>query len=569
VSLLSIRDLRVDYGSGPVVRGVSLSVAPGQVLGLAGESGSGKSTVGLAVPRLLPRHAVVGGSILFRGEDLTAVNWGRIRAVRWAGASVVFQGALSALNPVKTIGAQLAEPVRLHGSGLPVDSLLSSVGVPPSRSCCYPHELSGGQRQRVLIAMALACRPDLIIADEPTTALDTIVQAQILSLLTSVVRQSGAGMLMISHDLAVLSQVCDSLAVMRAGVVVETGQVSSVLGAPAHAYTRELTAAFPSLGDPDARLRPAGPAPLGCALLAAREVRVSFGAVRAVDGVNLAVGEGEIVALVGESGCGKSTLARTLTGLVRPSTGSVVYGGEPLRYGPAALKRYRAAVQLVAQDPGGALDPRRTVFDAVAEGPRIHGMRRDLSGRVHAALRRAGLTPPEEFTSRYPRQLSGGQQQRVVIAGALALSPAVLVADEPVSALDASVRSHVLRLIASLRDDSGLSALIVSHDLGLAWTIADRVAVMYLGRVVEAGPAEQVLLSPRHPYTRALLEAIPGAEGSRGLPGEPPDPASIPSGCRFHPRCPRREFICETVPLPVLTGDGVACHLEPEGTFLA
>jgi peptide/nickel transport system ATP-binding protein len=567
VSLLSIRGLTVDYGSGPVVRDVSLSVAPGQVLGLAGESGSGKSTVGLAVPRLLPRHAVVGGSILFRGEDLTAVNWGRIRAVRWAGASVVFQGALSALNPVQTIGAQLREPVRLHGSGLSVSDLLSSVGVPPSRSCCYPHELSGGQRQRVLIAMALACRPDLIIADEPTTALDTIVQAQILSLLSSVVRESGAGMLMISHDLAVLSQVCDSVAVMRSGSVVETGPVTSVLGAPSHAYTRELTAAFPSLGDPGARLISVSPA--SPALLAARDVRVSFGGVRAVDGVNLTVGEREIVALVGESGCGKSTLARTLTGLVRPSTGSVVYRGEPLRYGPAALKRYRAAVQLVAQDPGGALDPRRTVFDAVAEGPRIHGMRRDLSGRVHGALRRAGLTPPEEFTSRYPRQLSGGQQQRVVIAGALALSPAVLVADEPVSALDASVRSHVLRLIASLRDDVGLSALIVSHDLGLAWTIADRVAVMYLGRVVEAGPAEQVLLSPRHPYTRALLDAIPGAEGSRGLPGEPPNPASIPSGCRFHPRCPRREFICETVPLPVLTGDGVACHLEPEGTFLA
>jgi len=565
VSLLSVDWLSVDYGSGPVVRDVSLSVAPGQVLGLAGESGSGKSTVGLAVPRLLPRSASVTGSIRFRGEELTTVNWGRIRAVRWAGASVVFQGALSALNPVRTIGAQLAEPSRIHGGGVPVGSLLSSVGVPPSRSCCYPHELSGGQRQRVLIAMALACQPDLIIADEPTTALDTIVQAQIMSLLTDVVRSSGAGMLLISHDLAVLSSVCDSLAVMRAGSVVEAGPVRSVLAAPSHSYARELTAAFPRIGDPDARLTsgPASAAPL----LAAREVRVSFGGVRAVDGVNLTIGEREIVALIGESGCGKSTLARTLTGLIRPSGGSVSYGGEPLRYSQAALKRYRSAVQLVAQDPGGALDPRRTVFDAVAEGPRVHGMRAGLTRRVLVALRHAGLRPARSFAARYPRELSGGQQQRVVIAGALALSPEVLVADEPVSALDASVRSQVLRLIASLRDQFGLSALIVSHDLGLAWTIADRVAVMYLGRVVEAGPAEEVLLRPRHPYTQALLAALPGGSSgassgaSSGLPGEPPDPASIPSGCRFHPRCPRREAICESVPLPVLSSDGVSCHL--------
>jgi peptide/nickel transport system ATP-binding protein len=577
VSLLSVDGLSVDYGSGPVVRDVSLSVEPGQVLGLAGESGSGKSTVGLAVPRLLPRSASVTGRILFRGEDLTTVNWGRIRAVRWAGASVVFQGALSALNPVRTIGAQLAEPVSIHGSGLPVSALLSSVGVPPSRSCCYPHELSGGQRQRVLIAMALACQPDLIIADEPTTALDTIVQAQIMSLLSSVVRSSGAGMLLISHDLAVLSSVCDSLAVMRAGTVVETGPVRSVLAAPSHSYTRELTAAFPRIGDPDARLLPLSSAPPGPditpssgasspapptarPLLAARDVRVSFGGVRAVDGVNLTIGEREIVALIGESGCGKSTLARTLTGLIRPSHGAVEFRGEPLGYGPAALKRYRSAIQLIAQDPGGALDPRRTVFDAVAEGPRVHAMRRGLTRRVLVALRQAGLRPARSFAARYPRELSGGQQQRVVIAGALALSPEVLVADEPVSALDASVRSQVLRLIASLRDQFGLSALIVSHDLGLAWTIADRVAVMYLGRVVESGPAEEVLLRPRHPYTQALLAAVPGGSSS-GLPGEPPNPASIPSGCRFHPRCPRREAICESVPLPVLSSDGVSCHL--------
>ncbi|MGD0558787.1 MAG: ABC transporter ATP-binding protein [Streptosporangiaceae bacterium] len=572
MNLLEVRGLTVGYGAEPVVRDVSLDIAPGQVLGLAGESGSGKSTVGLSVLRLLPRPANVTGAIVFRGEDLTEVNWGRIRAIRWAGASIVFQGALNALNPVKTIGAQLAEPVRVHGSGQGVAELLESVGVPAARARCYPHELSGGQRQRTLIAMALACRPDLIIADEPTTALDTIIQAQILSLLTSVVRDSGAGMLMISHDLAVLSEVCDDLAVMCDGAIVETGSADAVLLDPAHDYTRTLTAAFPRLGDPAARLAP--PTARREPLLAARDLRVSFGQSRAVDGVNLTIGEREIVTLIGESGCGKSTLARALTGLIRPDAGSVSYRDEPLRYGSAALKRHRRHVQLISQDPGGALNPRRTVFDAVAEGPRVHGMRQGLTRRVYTALHRAGLNPPERFVSRYPRELSGGQQQRVVIAGALALDPEVIVADEPVSALDAPVRERVLRLISDLRDTFGLSALIVSHDLGLAWTIADRVAVMYLGRIVESGPAEEVLQYPRHPYTRALLAAIPGSGThiAQGLRGEPPDPGSIPPGCRFHPRCPRREPICETVPLPILIGDGVACHLAdnpPEETFLS
>ena len=295
---------------------------------------------------------------------------------------------------------------------------------------------------------------------------------------------------------------------------------------------------------------------------------------RAVDGVDLTVGKGEIVALVGESGCGKSTLARVLVGLVKPTGGTVRYDGQPLGYRAGALKAHRRAVQLVLQDPSSALNPRQTIFDAVAEGPRLHRMRSGLRERVLDSLSRAGLRPPEQFLARYPFELSGGQQQRVVIAGALALEPSMLVADEPVASLDASVRGEILALILRLRDDLGLSALVISHDLGLAWNIADRVAVMYLGRIVEQGRVEDVLLSPRHPYTRALLAVTPDA-GRRGLPpliaGEPPDPTRIPSGCRFHPRCPRRAELdalgvdvssCHTrdVALAPLDGVEVACR---------
>ncbi|MEU7003052.1 ABC transporter ATP-binding protein [Nonomuraea sp. NPDC046570] len=276
------------------------------------------------------------------------------------------------------------------------------------------------------------------------------------------------------------------------------------------------------------------------ALLEARDLHVEFSSrgrrARAVDGVNLAVGEGEIVALVGESGCGKTTLARTLLGLERPTSGQVLYGGKPLNYSSRALRAYRREVQLVLQDPTGSLNPRHTVYEAVAEGPRIHGLPNEQEA-VASALARAGLRPPERFFLRYPHELSGGQRQRVVIAGALALDPRVLVADEPVASLDASVRGEILALMLKLRDELGLSALVVTHDLGLAWNIADRVAVMYLGRIVESGPVEQVLTAPSHPYTQALLSVLPESPEQVVLTGEPPDPTRIPGGCRFHARC--------------------------------
>ncbi|MFG1906177.1 ABC transporter ATP-binding protein [Kribbella sp. NPDC048928] len=319
-------------------------------------------------------------------------------------------------------------------------------------------------------------------------------------------------------------------------------------------------------------------------MLEATELQVEFPGrggrrARAVDGVNLAIGDGEIVALVGESGCGKTTLARTLLGLERPSGGRVTYDGVPLSYKTRALRAFRRQVQLVLQDPMGSLNPRQTVYEAVAEGPRIHGLPGKLSSAsdlpadeealVASALSRAGLRPPERFFQRYPHELSGGQRQRVVIAGALALDPKVLIADEPVASLDASVRGEILSLLLRLRDDLGLSALVVTHDLGLAWNIADRVAVMYLGRIVESGPTEDVLTNPQHPYTQALLSVLPESPARIVLTGEPPDPTRIPSGCRFHPRCQlvaagNGTPACTTTPLPVLPTTPkpqVACHV--------
>ncbi|MFG1624656.1 ABC transporter ATP-binding protein [Kribbella sp. NPDC049227] len=313
-------------------------------------------------------------------------------------------------------------------------------------------------------------------------------------------------------------------------------------------------------------------------MLEATDVHVEFAGrggrrARAVDGVNLAVAPGEIVALVGESGCGKTTLARTLLGLELPTSGQISYDGTPLSYTGRRLRAFRRQVQLVLQDPMGSLNPRQTVYEAVAEGPRIHGLP-DEEKVVADALSRAGLRPPERFFLRYPHELSGGQRQRVVIAGALALSPKVLVADEPVASLDASVRGEILSLLLRLRDDLGLAALVVTHDLGLAWNIADRVAVMYLGRIVESGPTEDVLTNPQHPYTQALLSVLPESPERIVLTGEPPDPTRIPTGCRFHPRCqlaatPQATPACQTTPLPILPAANtsqVACHLSPGRT---
>ncbi|HVV07758.1 ABC transporter ATP-binding protein [Amycolatopsis sp.] len=534
--LLELKNLGVTYRTGggrvEAVRDVSLALQPGETLGLAGESGSGKSTVAMSVLRLLPKSARVSGEILLDGEDVSEMKWGRLRAVRWAQASVVFQGAMHALNPVRKVGAQIAEPIRLHAGKPPseaevqarVTELLESVDLPVSRATAYPHELSGGQKQRVMIAMALACRPRLIIADEPTTALDVIVQAQVLDLMRRLVAEQELGLVMISHDLSVLAATCARIGVMYQGKLVEHGPSAELMAQPRHDHTRALAAAFPTVGDPVSRYAPATATPLPPeperaageeVLLSAHDLRVTFrdrtGAkIHAVAGVDLEVRRDEIVALVGQSGSGKTTLARTLLGLQKPTSGAVRYAGEPVPSSGAGLKAYRRQVQLVLQDPTSALNPRHTVYEAVAEGPRIHGLSGDERQLVIEALEAAELRPAEQFLSRLPHELSGGQRQRVVIAGALALRPGVVVADEPVASLDASVRGEILALLLRLRRELGLAGLVITHDLGLAWNIADRVAVMYRGELVEVGTVEEVLLDPQHDYTRSLLAALPG-----------------------------------------------------------
>ncbi|GAB2740211.1 dipeptide ABC transporter ATP-binding protein [Amycolatopsis magusensis] len=539
-ALLELKDLNVTYPAPGedvrAVRDVNLRLEPGDTVGVAGESGSGKSTVAMSVLRLLPKSAKITGEILLDGEDVTTMKWGRLRAVRWSAASIVFQGAMHALNPVRRIGEQIAEPIRLHppeGKAQSetavrerVEELLGQVDLPVSRAGAYPHELSGGQKQRVMIAMALACRPRLIIADEPTTALDVIVQAQVLDLLSGLVAEQGIGLIMISHDLSVLAATCARIAVMYDGEIVEEGEGRQVMASPRHAHTRALASAFPTVGDPVSRFAPAtagelppepetpvdtGEGPL----LVAKDLHVRFrdrkgATIDAVKGVDLEVRRNEIVALVGQSGSGKTTLARTLMGLQKPTSGQVLFEGEPVPMTSAGLKAYRRQVQLVLQDPTSALNPRHSVYEAVAEGPRIHGFSEPELDIVTKALEAAELRPAERFLQRLPHELSGGQRQRVVIAGALALDPKVVVADEPVASLDASVRGEILALLLRLRRELGLAGLVITHDLGLAWNIADRVAVMYRGELVEVGTVEEVLLSPRHEYTKSLLAALPG-----------------------------------------------------------
>jgi peptide/nickel transport system ATP-binding protein len=536
--VLELRDLRVTYPGGiQAVRGVDLTVNPGQTLGLAGESGCGKSTLAMSVLRLLPRDADITGEILLDGTDVRTMTWGRLRAVRWAEASIVFQGAMHALNPVRRVGQQIAEPIRLHNTTAPdrvparVAELLAQVELPTEKANAYPHELSGGQKQRVMIAMALACEPRLIIADEPTTALDVIVQAQVLDVLTRLVHDQGIGLVMISHDLSVLGSVCERLAVMYDGEIVELGTAATVVEDPQHPHTKALAAAFPTIGDPESRYAPATTHPAGLpatttpapgeVLLRTNALRVEFanrggGVTTAVKDVNLDVHTGEIVALVGQSGSGKTTLARTVLGLQAATSGQVLFDGAPVPRTSRGLRDYRRQVQLVLQDPASALNPRHTVYEAIAEGLRIHRLPGDEAERVAAALDAAELRPADRYTTALPHQLSGGQRQRVVIAGALALQPRLLVADEPVASLDASVRGEILSLLLRLRADLGLAALVITHDLGLAWNIADRVAVMYRGELVEVGGVEQVLLDPQHDYTRQLLAALPDVASTFG-----------------------------------------------------
>ncbi|WP_116950907.1 dipeptide ABC transporter ATP-binding protein [Jiangella endophytica] len=526
--VLDVRDLRVSYrGRGRVVeavRGVSLRVDPGEVVALVGESGSGKSTTAHAVLGLLPPGGTVdGGRVHIAGQDVTGWPDRRLRAVRGLRAGLVPQDPTVSLNPVRRVGHQVAEALRAHGladrrtAAARSVELLDEVGLPDpaTRARQYPHELSGGMRQRVLIAIALACRPDLVIADEPTSGLDVTVQKHVLDQFDRLTGERGAAVLFVTHDLGVAADRARRIVVMRHGVIVEDGPAAQVLGTPRHDYTRRLIAAAPSLTS--ARLRPraahATPSPpLVVARDLVKEFRLPAGRrLRAVDGVSFEIARGTTFALVGESGSGKSTTARLVARLTTPGAGTLEFDGQDLgRLRGPAVRRLRARLQLVYQNPYGSLDPRLAVEDVVAEPLTAFGAgsRAERRARVAELLDLVAL--PAGTARRRPPELSGGQRQRVAIARAVALRPDLLILDEPVSALDVSVQAQILQLLAGLQSDLGLTYLFISHDLAVVRQVSDIVGVMRHGRLVETGTADQVFTAPRHEYTAELLDAIPG-----------------------------------------------------------
>ncbi len=520
MSLIDVQNLSLDIHGTPILRDVSFTLQAGQVFGLVGESGSGKSMTSLALMKLLPEGAQRTGSAVMDGRDLFALNERAMCAVRGNQIGMIFQEPMTALNPVQSIGDQVAETLVIHGAATRREALrvarekLDRVGLDGARFplARYPHELSGGQRQRVCIAMAIALRPRLLIADEPTTALDVTTQAQILDLLKGLVEDEGMGMMLITHDLAVVSGIADQVAVMQQGRIVEQGPTEALFRARRHAYTRQLFAASSHI---PAREAMAEEAPLLEVLDVVRDYalprRSLFGpapSLRAVAGVSLTLKRGESLGLVGESGCGKSTLTRAILGLEAVQAGEIRLDGQPVQAGRRMPPSLRAGVQVVFQDPYGSFNPRHKVARLVAEPFHLAPVdARTARERVAESLDAVGLQPGD--MDKYIHEFSGGQRQRIAIARALIIRPKLIVLDEAVSALDVSVRSRILDLLADLQGRYGLSYLFISHDLGVVRAITDRVLVMKAGEIVEEGPTQAVFAAPTHAYTRQLVAATP------------------------------------------------------------
>ncbi len=530
--VLEIRNLTVDLPPGAdrrhAVEDVSLDLHHDEILCLVGESGSGKSVTSRAIMRLLAHGLTASaGRILFRGEDLLRATPKRMRELRGSQISMIFQEPMTALNPVKRVGDQVDEVIAVHGHVAKakraerVVELFEAVQLPEPRQLMrsYPHQLSGGQRQRAMIAMALALEPAVLIADEPTTALDVTTQAQILALLKRIQAQRQMAVLFITHDFGVVSEIADRVAVMQNGRVVETGDVRQVLHAPRHSYTRALIAAIPNLV-PVERKRAADPRRLVSAIALEKSYRsggsllggTGHRIVHAARRIDLTLHHGETLGLVGESGSGKSTVARCIARLTDADGGRILLDDVDLRpLSRRQLRPYRKRIQMVFQDPYGSLNPRRTVGQLIAEGPMVHGMaEKEAMTRASELLELVGID--RRALGRYPHEFSGGQRQRIGIARALALQPEVLVADEPVSALDVSIQAQVLKLLADIRDRLHLTMLFITHDLRVAAQVCDSIAVMRLGEIVEHGNTAEVFGNPQHPYTRELLAAVPGKE---------------------------------------------------------
>jgi peptide/nickel transport system ATP-binding protein len=651
--LLSVRGLRTELtaedGVVRAVDGVSFDVQRGETFALVGESGCGKSMTALSIMRLLPdAGAIVGGAVELDGQDLLQLPESEMRDVRGRRVGMIFQEPALSLNPVMTAGGQIAEALQRHtrlaGAALEarVLELIEAVHIPDAarRRDEYPFQLSGGMKQRVMIAMALACNPELLIADEPTTAVDVTIQAQVLDLLKELQRSRGMSLMLITHDLGVVSQMAHRVAVMYAGEIVETASRAAFFARPAHPYSRKLFESLPAGAKRGALLaaipgsvpsltraftgcrfaercdsawdlcrtsapgfHDAGngqfarchlhapgaekaegrrqkaetassaarghrssfilhPSVAGRPLLAVRDLKVHFpvhkglfkrvvAQVKAVDGVTLAIEAGRTLGLVGESGCGKTTVGKGILRLVEPTAGEVLFDGVDLaRLRRAELRPRRKDVQIIFQDPYSSLNPRMRIMETLEEGMAALGIgagREERQARIDALLADVGLAP--ELKSRYPHEFSGGQRQRIAIARALSVEPRLIVCDEPTSALDVSVQAQILNLLKALQQTRALAYLFITHNISVIEFLAHEVAVMYLGRIVELGTVEEVLSSPKHPYTRALLSAVPVIEPATRrevirLEGELPSPISPPAGCHFHPRCPEALSRC-------------------------
>ncbi len=536
--VMTVEDLSVSFGGTPAVRPMSFTVQAGRTLAVVGESGSGKSVTALAMMRLLPGTAEAKGRILFEGQDLLRASERTMRRVRGGRISMIFQEPMTSLNPVQRVGDQIAEAVHYHrglkGSAAQQEvlRLMDRVGIPDAarRVRAYPHTFSGGMRQRVMIAMALASNPAMLIADEPTTALDVTIQAQILELMQEIQRDTGVAILFITHDMGVVAELADEVLVMRDGSLVEQGAVLDIFDRSQADYTRTLIAAVPQLASGGSvKLRPL-PEPKDDEVLAARGLTVRFvirggllartlGVVHAVEDVSLSINAGETLGLVGESGSGKSTIGRAIINLETIASGEVLLAGKRVDYASVSgLLALRRSVQMIFQDPYGSLDGRQTVGDAIKEPMLFHRLAgpAEAEERMQALLERVGLSP--QHAGRLPHEFSGGQRQRICIARALAMEPRVIIADEAVSALDVTVKAQIIELMIGLQEELGLSYLFISHDIAVIERTCHRVAVMHFGEIVELGPREAVIGAPCHGYTQRLLSAVPVAHPSqRGL----------------------------------------------------
>ncbi|MGI9548409.1 MAG: ABC transporter ATP-binding protein [Bdellovibrionales bacterium] len=553
-SLIQVKNLKVEFRTKELlvqaVRGVSLDIKAGETIGLVGESGSGKSVTALSLMQLIstPPGRITGGQILLEGKDLLKYSESEIRKIRGNRISMIFQEPMTSLNPVFTVGYQIAEALILHQNMNKKEArektihLLDQVGIarPSDRVDSYPHEMSGGQRQRVMIAMAIGCQPDLLIADEPTTSLDVTIQKQILELLQGLQDQLKMSMLFISHDLGIVSQITKKVSVMYKGEIVEEGKTSEIFKNPQHPYTKGLVACRPTLDVKTARLpmisdfiegKDFSKLPLkeikktkGKTLLEIKELKKHFPLeksffgkvkswVKAVDGVSFKVEKGSTLGLVGESGCGKTTLGRTILRLVEPSNGSVLYDNiDVTQLNKKQLKEMRKKVQIIFQDPYASLNPRMTIGSSIMEPMIIHGLysgKKERIQKVEELMKRVGLD--KNMRNRYPHEFSGGQRQRICIARTLAVQPEFIICDESVSSLDVSIQAQILNLLKDLQDQLNLTYIFISHDLTVVKFISDRVAVMKEGQILEMNDAESIYQSPQHPYTKKLIDAIPSS----------------------------------------------------------